>query len=70
MRTEEQESGWAREYLTRCQLWAYARRRRTLVSPWPPSPAGSGETVAVLAERHGGGLSTWKRIVTQARRQR
>ncbi|MFD5589773.1 hypothetical protein ACFWII_39050 [Streptomyces sp. NPDC127063] len=29
----------------------------------------AGETAAALAERHGGGLSTWKRIVTEARRQ-
>lgn len=29
----------------------------------------AGETAAALAEQHGGGLSTWKRIVTQARRQ-
>jgi hypothetical protein len=29
----------------------------------------AGEMAAALAERHGGGLSTWKRIVTEARRQ-
>ncbi|MFE7443809.1 hypothetical protein ACFU7X_25550 [Streptomyces chartreusis] len=29
----------------------------------------AGETAAALAELHGGGLSTWKRIVTEARRQ-
>ncbi|MEU4038671.1 hypothetical protein [Streptomyces collinus] len=29
----------------------------------------AGETAAALAERHGGGLSTWKRIVTEARKQ-
>ncbi|MGY5099497.1 hypothetical protein [Streptomyces sp. 900105245] len=28
----------------------------------------AGETAAALAELHGGGLSTWKRIVTEARR--
>lgn len=29
----------------------------------------AGEVAAALAEQHGGGLSTWKRIVTEARRQ-
>ncbi|KUL73940.1 MULTISPECIES: hypothetical protein [unclassified Streptomyces] len=29
----------------------------------------AGEVAAALAERHGGGLSTWKRIVTAARKQ-
>jgi hypothetical protein len=29
----------------------------------------AGETAAGLAEQHGGGLSTWKRAVTEARRQ-
>ncbi|OEJ20830.1 hypothetical protein AR457_41920 (plasmid) [Streptomyces agglomeratus] len=29
----------------------------------------AGEAAAALAEQHGGGLSTWKRIVTEARRQ-
>ncbi|MFE0453103.1 hypothetical protein ACFW2D_17820 [Streptomyces sp. NPDC058914] len=29
----------------------------------------AGEVAAALAERHGGGLSTWKRIVTEARKQ-
>ncbi|QDN84381.1 hypothetical protein [Streptomyces sp. RLB3-6] len=29
----------------------------------------AGETAAALAEQHGGGLSTWKRAVTEARRQ-
>lgn len=29
----------------------------------------AGETAAALAEQHGGGLSTWKRIVTEARSQ-
>lgn len=29
----------------------------------------AGEVAADLAERHGGGLSTWKRIVTTARKQ-
>ncbi|MFI8200392.1 hypothetical protein ACIF6K_28360 [Streptomyces sp. NPDC085942] len=29
----------------------------------------AGETAAALAERHGGGLSTWKRAVTEARKQ-
>ncbi|MFF3265297.1 hypothetical protein ACFYWO_39815 [Streptomyces sp. NPDC002932] len=29
----------------------------------------AGETAAALTEQHGGGLSTWKRAVTEARRQ-
>ncbi|PVC80364.1 hypothetical protein DBP19_36545 [Streptomyces sp. CS090A] len=29
----------------------------------------AGETAAALAEQHGGGLSTWKRAVTEARKQ-
>jgi hypothetical protein len=29
----------------------------------------AGEIAAALAEQHGGGLSTWKRAVTEARKQ-
>ncbi|MEU3964565.1 hypothetical protein AB0F42_33030 [Streptomyces buecherae] len=39
MRTEELESGWAREYLTRCQLWEYADSGpRAGVASRPPAP--------------------------------
>lgn len=48
MRTEELESGWAREYLTRCQLWEYADsgpRAGAASRPLAPDPR-----VALAAE--------------------